>query len=60
MSIKPPKLRNPVAKAMHEYTKPSRFRDKKKDEKLGRRDHPLHQPYERDTNWRNRLDDELE
>jgi hypothetical protein len=57
VTIKPPKLRNPVAKAMHEFTKPARFRDRKKEARDNpRRDHPLHTPYERDYNWRNELD----
>lgn len=40
-----------------DYTKPSRYRVKTKDVKPPRRDHPLHRPYERDTNWRNALND---
>lgn len=43
-------MKNPVAKNMNEFCKPKTFRNRKKEHKLGeeKRDHPKHQPYERE------------
>ena len=43
------KIRNPVAKYSPEFCKPKTYRDRKKhpSDKEQYRDHPLHEPYQR-------------
>ena len=57
-------INNPVAKHAPEFCKPKTFRDRKKDysRKMKYKDnemeHPVHQPYERDKEWKKMVEDE--